>query len=442
MKTSNIKIAVFPMGSIVRFRRDTIERSFGRLEYYKMIWSLVRNPSVSEVWVMQNTDWKHLTEEEKIEFDPRGVLRDIFTEFNVQKPNSKYQKNYTDMWDKVKDLEQPDFAIVFSTQGLVQVSIPGIIPTVKDPNKMTKCLEMTIRYCSSQMHYLNESKIPYFLVVNDGRFINTGKPTKYRDMFNLPKEVMGFYQADLEIEHYDKMPAEGGKLVKDTVPMTYSKMIWLNNIAEPMVQPDAEKPNKFSIVAMQAAYGQSTHDTRYQALKEWFLDIPGNEDLAIYGRWDERFTKGFPQFKGLKTHEEIDEIFKQTRYTLLIPTQKLWVTTKIVEMLTLGVIPFVHPNYDEKYLSFPKDSFFRVKNPQELHEKIQYLEDNPTERIKIVRMAQEKYLKGVNDGTCVVDAINPYLERNGINVRLQNAFSEEVLRQPDKSKINIAKALF
>jgi hypothetical protein len=440
MKTSNIKVAVFPMGSIVRFRRDTIERSYGRLEYYKMIWSMVRNPSISEVWVMQNTDWKHLTEEEKIEFDPRGVLRDIFTELDVKKPNSKYQDNYTDLWEKVKDLEQPDFAVVFSTQGLVQISIPGIIPTVKDPTRMTKCLEMTIRYCSSQMHYLNMSNIPYFLVVNDGRFIT--KTQKYRDMFNLPKEILAFYQDEITIKHYNKLPSEGGEYQEDIVPMSYSKMIWLNNINEPIVLPDAEKPNKFSIVAMQAAYGKSTHDSRYKALKEWFLDVPGNDDLEIYGKWNENFTEGYPQFKGLKTHEEIDEIFKKTRYTLLIPTQALWVTTKIVEMLTLGVIPFVHPNYDEKCLSFPKDSFFRVKTPQELKEKIQILEENPEKRIKIVQMAQEKYLKGVNDGTCIVDALNPFLEKHNINVRLQNQFSEEIIRQADKTKINLAKALF
>ena len=136
MKTENIKVAIFPMGSIVRFRRNTIERSFGRLEYYKMIWSLVRNTSVSEVWVMQNSDWKHLTEEEKIEFDPRGVMRDIFSELNVKRPNRSNQTCYKDLWEKVKDLEQPDFGIVFATQGLVQVSIPGIVPTVKDPNRI------------------------------------------------------------------------------------------------------------------------------------------------------------------------------------------------------------------------------------------------------------------------------------------------------------------
>jgi len=444
MKKENIKVAVFPMGSIVRFRRDTIERSFGRLEYYKMIWSLVRNPSISEVWVMQNTDWKHLSEDEKIDFDPRGVLRDIFTELSVDKPNRTYPERYTDLWEKVKHLEQPDFAVVFSTQGLTQVSIPGIVPTVRTPGKFTECLEMTIRYCSAQMNYLNQSNIPWFMVVNDGRFIR--KDIRYRDMHNLPREIMSFYEEEINIHHYDTLP--GGKMVSDPVKMSYSGMIWLNNIGEEITSPDAEKPNKFSIVAMQAAYGKSEKDSRFTVLNDWFLSRPGNEDLAIYGKWNEHFSEGHPQFKGLVAHTEIDEIFRKTRYTLLIPTQPLWVTTKIVEMLTLGVIPFVHPSYDEKFLSFPKDSFFRVSSPQDLQEKIEKLEANPELRIKMVKIAQEKYLKGVNDGSCVIDAINPYLQRAGLNIEIQPGYSDTVLRIPQLNvkistqKINVAKALF
>jgi len=437
MKRSGIKVAVFPMGSIIRFRKDGIKRSFGRLEYYNLIWALARNPSISEIWLLQVSDWEQLTDDEKIDFDPRKVIRNIYAEFKVDKPNSKKQESYADLWNKISHLKQPDFAIVFSTQGLTRISIPNIIPKVKNPEEKAKCLEMTIRYCSSQMYYLNNSEIPYFLVVNDGRFLYTNTHTKYLDMFNLPKEIMGFYKNDDYIlHHYDKMPDDGGKMTTDVVKLSYSKMIWLNNISEKIIDPaNIEKTEKFSIVAMQAAYGKDKHDPRYSILKEWFLDVDGNEDVSIYGKWGESYVKDYQHFKGLKPHTEIDEIFKKTRYTLLIPTEPLWVTTKICEMLKLGVVPFLHPSYDEKNLSFGEDSFFRVKNPEDLKKKISFLEKNPDKRIKLIQKAQEKYMEGVTNGTCVVDAINPYLQRANIDVELQHGFSDELIRKRKVKKL-------
>ena len=78
MKTENLKVAVFPIGSVIRFKKEKLKRSDGTSEYYKLIWGLARNPSISEVWLLQNNDFRKLTSAEKIEFDPRGVVRDVY----------------------------------------------------------------------------------------------------------------------------------------------------------------------------------------------------------------------------------------------------------------------------------------------------------------------------------------------------------------------------
>ena len=117
MKTENLKVAVFPIGSSMKFSKEKLKRSDGTSEYYKLIWALCRNSSVNEVWLLQRSDWKKLTFEEKVEFDPRGVLRDIYTEFEVQVPPGRRQgpdgnliphtpdeqTRYKDLWNKVQD---------------------------------------------------------------------------------------------------------------------------------------------------------------------------------------------------------------------------------------------------------------------------------------------------------------------------------------------------
>ena len=115
MKTENLKIAIFPIGSAMKFRKDNIKRSDGTSEYFKLFYGLVRNPNVSEVWLLQRSDWKKLSGEEKIAIDPRGVLRDIHTELGIKLPpgrrqgpdgnliphTKEEQETYKNLWDRI-----------------------------------------------------------------------------------------------------------------------------------------------------------------------------------------------------------------------------------------------------------------------------------------------------------------------------------------------------
>ena len=144
MKTNNLTVAVFPIGSALKFRKENLKRSDGTSEYYKLIWALVRNQSISSVVILQRCDWKRLSSEEKIAFDPRGVLRIIHDEFDVQVPPGRRQgpdgvliqhtdeerDRYKDMWDKIKDLEIPDFGVAFALKEDTLLDGDGVILTV------------------------------------------------------------------------------------------------------------------------------------------------------------------------------------------------------------------------------------------------------------------------------------------------------------------------
>lgn len=462
MKTENLKIAIFPIGSAMKFRKDNIKRSDGTSEYFKLFYGLVRNPNVSEVWLLQRSDWKKLSGEEKIAIDPRGVLRDIHTELGIKLPpgrrqgpdgnliphTKEEQETYKNLWDRVQDLEQPDFGIGFASQGLTMVNIPGIIPSIKDPSRMTGSLDMTLIYGAPLIHYLNMSKLPWFMIMTDPRYIK--KNQKWRDMVNGPRECVAQYTSSINFTHFDTYPDPStGTEFTEELPLTYSGIEKLNLIGEQIIAPEGQRLTKFAIVAMQSSYGKADVDYRLEALKKWILNQPNSEEFNIYGKWDERFTKGYTQFQGYKTPEEIDNVFKDTRYTLIIPIRPDWVTSKYAEMLRVGVVPFYHPEYDTQFSTLPKDHYLRVKTPKEMFDKIEELEKNPTMRIKLVKQLQMQFLQGVRKGEFLCDVMNPFLERAGIEVQMVKGFSEEVLRtvelnediKPKKEEVK-AKSLF
>jgi predicted CoA-binding protein len=80
----------------------------------------------------------------------------------------------------------------------------------------------------------------------------------------------------------------------------------------------------------------------------------------------------------------------RVKYTFCIPIKKGWVTAKFWEMAHYGIIPFLHPTYDEqKHLDVP--AFLRVKDSKELFDKIKFLEEN-TEAYDQLRDAIDKAL--------------------------------------------------
>lgn len=448
MKEHNLKIAIFPIGSAMKFSKHKLKRSDGTSEYFKLFYGLARNANVSELWILQRSDWKKLSYEEKCEIDPRGVIRDIYSEYDVKLPGARRQGEdgmliprneeesnvYKDLWEKVKNLEQPDFGIGFASQGLTMVNIPGIIPSIKDPSKLTGCLDMTHIYSSPVMHYINMSKIPWFMILTDPRYIK--KTQKWRDMVNGPRAGIAQYNDTIDFIHYDTYPnPASGKEVTEKLSIYYSGIEKLNLIGESVISPETERSIKFSIVAMQSSYGKEEKDYRLEALKTWVLNHSDSKDWKIYGKWDERFTKGYPQFQGYRDPKQIDEIFKDTRYTIIIPIRPHWVTSKYAEMLRLGVVTFFHPEYDTQYSILPKDHFLRVSTPDEMYSKIEELESNPAKRIQMIKELQLKFLKGVRQGTFLADVINPFLERENLNVKMNNVYSNEILRQPQGEKI-------
>jgi hypothetical protein len=69
-------------------------------------------------------------------------------------------------------------------------------------------------------------------------------------------------------------------------------------------------------------------------------------------------------------------------------------------MVNYGIIPFMHPYYDDQK-HIPCPDFIRVNSPQELHQKIDYLESNPSEYRKLLQQLNDMLKPEYYDGTFI-----------------------------------------
>jgi len=134
-------------------------------------------------------------------------------------------------------------------------------------------------------------------------------------------------------------------------------------------------------------------------LKEWVLDHIAEVD--VYGKWSDERTLEDKRFVGPKPMAEVQAIMADTRYTFIIPIKKGWVTSKYIEMIHAGCIPFFHPYYDgQDHLKYP--AILKPKTPDDLMKAIEYFESHPEDRMDMIRKLQETYCSTDRyDGTYV-----------------------------------------
>jgi hypothetical protein len=155
--------------------------------------------------------------------------------------------------------------------------------------------------------------------------------------------------------------------------------------------------------------------SRYGLLKEWVLDK--FEDVAVYGKWEHEAVSNDSRFKGSLHINELQKKLQDVKFTFIIPIAPGWVTSKYIEMIHAGVIPFLHPSYDtQKHLPIPE--FLRPNTPEEFYERMQRLINNPKQ--------YETVLMGLRNAILKPE----YYDGAFINDRIMKAFDPTYIR-PD-----------
>lgn len=300
-------------------------------------------------------------------------------------------------------------------------NIPGKVKVIQKgkEGQIAKVLEMFSNYCGPIIHYLNETQIPYFTITPDPRY----HPVRARDLFNLSKFSLSQYNSKNEYKVKHIKSYENQEWEIDSIPLYYSRIETTFLYERKQYNMFVEKSKLFTIIMNEGGNGGLL---RGEFLEKFILNSNSEylKNVEIYGKWDEQWAKKYKQFKGTILFNDLDKYLLNTKYTFIVPILKGWVTAKFWEMIYFGVIPFLHPYYDEQnHLKCPE--FLRVSNQKELEEKIEELEHNKGLYITLFKelqdMLKNTYFSGKHNVNITRMAINKL-----INTKFELITDEEI----------------
>ena len=377
------------IGKSVKFKTNKYSPVGGDNEASCVLRAVANNNPDKTFYVIGRSDFATLTEKERLDLFPYDNVVDVWEGVGLSISDSYYRHviNYF----KTKNISI-DFTIMMVGQ-VESVTIPDKIEKVRDiSDKPATVLDMTKWYVTPISTWLNEEKPRYVEIVNDPRYTMR----QSRDLFHLPEVSLGQYDytyttnAITSYENQTRIERNveskyAGMETAFCCDYTYSKEVNMNRDTNFMVVLNEGKPS------------------RYNLLKEWVLDE--FEDVAVYGKWEHESAKDDSRFRGSRHIQDIQKMLNDVKFTFIIPIAPGWTTSKYIEMVHAGVIPFLHPTYDSQ-MHLPIPAFLRPKTPTEFYERMQELIQNQEKYEALLKELREAVLKPeYYDGTFINNKI-------------------------------------
>lgn len=364
------------IGKSVKFKTNKYSPIGGDNEASCTLRALANNNPDKTFYIVGRSDFATLSEVERLDLFPYNNVIDAWEGTGLDMSQKYYNHIITYFEQKGFEL---DLTVMMVGQ-MSNVTIPDRIEKVREGNdgKPAATLDMTKWYTTPITTWLNEKKPHYVEIVNDPRY--TIKQA--RDVFHMPMKSLGQYDYDYEtfsITDYDNQE----RIIR-TVHSEYAGMeTAFCGDYEYTENANTDRSIDFMVVLNEGK------PSRHGLLKEWVLNKFDNVD--IYGKWSD-VIKGDDRFKGSMHINELQEKLKDVKFTFIIPILKGWTTSKYIEMIHAGVIPFLHPTYDEQnHLPIPE--FLRPKTPEEFYENMQRLINNKDEYETVLKDLRKAVLK-------------------------------------------------
>lgn len=240
----------------------------------------------------------------------------------------------------------------------------------------------------------SDLNVPLYLMVDDPRQIN-----------HLPADIKPPVKIFAQCKGIDKTRFYTDKVNKKEVEtvMEYAeleKFYLLKKERIDFTNPDDVSPNPLEHYKKDIEFTMTLNGNnldRYNFVKEWVL--PYRPDQIVYGKWTEGEVgkkvaedgneKNFVR-RGMS---EMEDIMWRSKYTLVAPPSAKtanFVTQKVYSMLYYGILPFwVKGTYDTDNFYTDIDDFLKVDSSKQLWERIDYLEKNPDEYKKQLKLAYD-----------------------------------------------------
>lgn len=381
-----------------------------------------------------------LTEEEYLK---------LFPNKNVYSVWMKMQNNsYKCIVDNLNTLGiHIDFALFFAGQTTNSCNTPYLLTNPAN-GEYYKTLECYANYAAPYITTLNYLQCPVYIICEDARYVEmrgkdvTFKTTKTFAQMNCTYiNKTGKHIKSLEDHTYVK---------SDPVQLTYDgvEQIFLMGLAEnwrEQIDIARKLSHKASCTVFSNGFAVSgmgnagkLPDGKYPEYKKYLFDnFAGTEyeNTMVYGGWEERFREMNPHIKDVKLVDLKEEI-ADTRYTFVYSIFPGFVTAKPWEMISLGILPFMHPDYDTQHLLDLPD-YLRVKDPQDFLSKMRYLDEHPNEYLKLLNECLDKITPDMTNGKKLNNHIFEeiaktegfeYEPRDGVTEHIFNRFDKNIVQ--------------
>lgn len=405
-----MNIVIGKIGRSIYFNKDNRSMTNGDEEapmMYTMLakrhpehnFYLIGRSDIQRVRAKENTDTLGAFFGEEDEPTIPTNIHDLFEGWQKNKFPGVHLHDW--LYEKIQDMGLKfDLGLIYYGP-MPNVGIPGKGIMKLDGSTEAKSLEMFEAYYGPIMHTLNMTQTPWIGLCGDPKYV----PSRARDILNEPKVVMSqtqgkfetkriaAYDDSLNIKHVEE---DHQYSAIETIFMLEEKKTDWRNI---------DKDILFTI-------GLNGGASRDDFIKDWFIN-KDRTDIKVYGKWSEEFTDQYPDMFEEKRIAEVEDEFFRTKYTIIPPPHQPtgnFVTQKFWKMIVYGIIPFFHPGYDtEKILPVPK--ILRIDSPEDMWEKIDYLEANPEER-KAIQDKLWRFLESDDlfDGTFLHNRIKHFVK--------------------------------
>ena len=316
---------------------------------------------------------------------PHKNVRDAF-EGHRGKADPSQIINY---WKKLGF--DPDLVVMMVGQA-GSVTIPDRIQKVKSDGIPATVIDMTKNYVTPIFQWWNDNpQLKVIEIINDPRYCLKMS----RDIINNPAVSLSQYNYIYEknsIKSYEDQTRTVHK-----IPVRYASMERIFQYNNPVPPIDIENRKVPFMVVLNEG-----RPSRYPILNEWVLG--SNNGIEVWGKWDETIIGDDPRFKGTMKIDDLHEHLTQARSTFIVPIKKGWATSKYLEMIHNGVIPFMHPSYDEQN-NCKLPNWLRVKSPAQLVKWIKSIEDDRLYLAMIKTLQKQYCTKEFFDGSYINNEI-------------------------------------
>ena len=377
------------VGKSIKFRTNKYSPIGGDNEASCTLRAVANNNPDKNFYIVGRSDYATLSDIEKNELFPYDNVVDVWEGVGLEISEKYFNHIITYFKEKNVTL---DFTIMMVGQ-MSNVTIPNRIQKVREGNdgKPAATLDMSKWYTTPIITWLNEEKPPYVEIVNDPRY-TIKQP---RDLFHMPMKSLGQY--DYEYETFAIRNYEDQERITRVVKSEYAGMeTAFCGDYEYGEQVNMDRNTDFMVVLNEGK------PSRYNLLKEWVLNK--FNEVEVYGKWSD-VTGEDSRFKGSLHLSELQNKLQDVKFTFIIPIKEGWTTSKYIEMIHAGVIPFLHPSYDTQgHLPIPM--FLRPQTPSEFYERMQSLIDDKARYEEVLANLRKAVLKPeYYDGTFINNKI-------------------------------------